>query len=54
MARLRTRPHPIAAFLAYLILGPFLLAAALLVGAVAVACYLLSAVIWVASGRRVA
>lgn len=51
MARLRTRPHPIAAFLIFLILGPYLLAAVLIGATVAVACYLIGAVAWLISGK---
>lgn len=48
MARLRTRPHPIAAFLGFLIFGPILAAAALLY----FVAYLLVALLRLAGGRR--
>lgn len=53
MAHLRTRPHPIATFLLFLLLGPYLLAAVLVGAAVAVACYLVGAVAWLISGKRI-
>jgi len=48
MARLRTRPHPIAAVLGFLIFGPILAAAALLY----CVAYLLAALLRLASRRR--
>jgi hypothetical protein len=54
MTPFRTRPHPIAAFLLFMILGPYLLAALVVTAAVAGACYLIGAVVWVLTGKRIA
>jgi hypothetical protein len=45
------RHHPVATFLALLILGPYLLAAAALVITLAAAVYLTAGIVYVASGR---
>lgn len=47
MAQLRTRPHPVATVIALVVLGPFILAGALLILAI----YALLAVVLLASGN---
>lgn len=43
MIRLRTRPHPIAAFLAFMIFGPYLAVIALLILLVIITVHLVAA-----------
>ena len=47
------RRHPFLAFLAFLIFGPYLIGAALIVGLLFAAGYLVGGLIFVVSGRRI-
>ena len=47
------RRHPVALFLVFLLLSPYLLAAVALAVALTAACYLIGGVVYVASGRRI-
>lgn len=53
MTSYQVRRHPVLAFLAFMIFGPYLLAAALLFAVLAAALYLIGALAYVASGRRI-
>jgi hypothetical protein len=53
MTHYYARRHPVLTFLALLIFGPYLVAIALILGALYMAAYLIAGLIYVASGRRI-